>query len=113
MRLSQLFGKTQREIAAELEVKRHTIITMFKERGWEARPSAPRREEVRFWYNNTLTNMLEPDGKLINIATKWHEDDISNYFSKLPNFTYKVYKGILNEEEIEQGKKPKVLWPKR
>ncbi len=39
-------GKTQREIAEQLEVKRHTIITMFKERGWEARPSAPRREEV-------------------------------------------------------------------
>ncbi len=39
-------GKTQREIAEELEIKRHTIITMFKERGWEARPSAPRREEV-------------------------------------------------------------------
>ncbi len=39
-------GKTQREIAEELEVKRHIIIAMFKEKGWEARPSAPRREEV-------------------------------------------------------------------
>ena len=39
-------GKTQREIAKELEIKRHTIIAMFKEKGWEARPAAPRREEV-------------------------------------------------------------------
>ncbi len=39
-------GKTQREIAEELDVKRHIIIALFKEKGWEARPSAPRREEV-------------------------------------------------------------------
>jgi len=39
-------GRTQREIAEELEIKRHIIISMFKEKGWEARPSAPRREEV-------------------------------------------------------------------
>ena len=39
-------GKTQREIAEELEVKRHIIIAMFKEKGWEARPPAPRREKV-------------------------------------------------------------------
>jgi len=38
--------KTQREIAEELEIKRHTITTMFKENEWDARPSAPRREEV-------------------------------------------------------------------
>jgi transposase len=39
-------GKTQREIAEELEIKRHIIITMFKENEWEARPSAPGREEA-------------------------------------------------------------------
>ncbi len=38
--------KTQREIAEELEVKRHIIIAMFKEKGWEARPAAQRRQEA-------------------------------------------------------------------
>lgn len=38
--------KTQREIAKELEIKRHIITTMFKENGWEARPAAQRREDA-------------------------------------------------------------------
>ncbi|MHA2229498.1 MAG: hypothetical protein ACXABZ_14185 [Candidatus Thorarchaeota archaeon] len=41
-----IHGKTQREIAEELEIKRHIIVSMFKKTGWEARPAAPRREEA-------------------------------------------------------------------
>jgi DNA-binding XRE family transcriptional regulator len=39
-------GKTQREIAEELQITRAMIIAIFKDHGWKARPARPRREEV-------------------------------------------------------------------
>ena len=38
--------KTQREIAKELGIERQRIISIFREKGWESRPAAPRREEA-------------------------------------------------------------------
>ena len=38
--------KTQREISKELGIERQRIISLFKEKGWQSRPAAPRREEV-------------------------------------------------------------------
>jgi len=66
-----------------------------------------RRKELESWYNNTLTPMLEPEGQIISIGTKWHENDIHGYLSKLENYKTKTYKAIIDEEN------EKVLWPER
>ena len=66
-----------------------------------------RRRDLVNWYNMTLLPMLEPDGKIISIGTKWHELDIHSYFQKQDRYTNKRYVAILDEEKGE------VLWPER
>ena len=66
-----------------------------------------RRRELVRWYNQTLVPMLEPNGKIISIGTRWHENDIHSYLAKDPSFVSKVYRAITDE------KNKKVLWPER
>jgi predicted phage terminase large subunit-like protein len=53
----------------------------------------------------TITPMLEPEGKIISIGTKWHEHDIHWYLQSLSNYKSNVYKAIIDEDN------KKVLWP--
>jgi len=71
-----------------------------------------RRRDLVDWFNKTLMPMLEPEGKIISIGTKWHQADIHSYFQKLSNYSCKTYKAII-EEPSEQNKEGKVLWPSR
>lgn len=48
---------------------------------------------------------------LIVHNTRWHEDDIHSFFVNKSGFKTLKYKALLNEEEIQQGKPAKVLWP--
>jgi len=66
-----------------------------------------RRRDLVDWYNSTLTPMLEPDGQIISIGTRWHEADIHSYLQKLDNFESRTYKAILDEDNKE------VLWPEQ
>ena len=75
-----------------------------------------RRQDLVKWYNMTLLPMLEPEGKIISIGTKWHEMDIHEYFRKQSQYKTRLYRAIIyepNEDEIKEGKKPQVLWPER
>jgi len=66
-----------------------------------------RRQELVRWYNLTLMPMLEPQGKIISIGTRWHENDIHHYLETSSNFTHKRYQAIIDEE------KKTVLWSER
>jgi len=66
-----------------------------------------RRRELIRWYNQTLVPMLEPEGKIITIGTRWNEKDIYDYLSRDPSFTTKRYQAIIDRE------KKIVLWPER
>jgi len=66
-----------------------------------------RRRELVRWYNMTLMPMLEPNGQIISIGTRWHDGDIHSYLWKSSNFVKKKYAAIIDEE------KKKVLWPER
>jgi len=77
-----------------------------------------RRRELVDWYNRTLLPMRDDSKnfvtKIISIGTKWHEDDIHAYFQKLDAYKTRTYKAIIydpSEKEIDEGKKPQVLWP--
>jgi len=75
-----------------------------------------RRDDLVRWYNMTLTPMLEPEGKMISIGTKWHELDVHSIFFKDSNFKTRIYDAIIFEpskEQEESGQKPQVLWPER
>jgi len=67
-----------------------------------------RRREIVRWFNSTLMPMLEPEGKLIVIGTKWHQADLYAHLQKLPNFHSFTYKAIM-----EKDGKEFVLWPER
>lgn len=71
-----------------------------------------RRRDLVEWFNKTLMPMLEPEGKIISIGTKWHQADIHAYLHSLSNYTSKIYKAII-EEPSENNKEGKVLWPDR
>lgn len=65
------------------------------------------RQELVRWYNLTLMPMLEPNGKILSIGTRWHENDIHNYLQTSSGFKHKRYKAVINED------KNTVLWPER
>jgi len=66
-----------------------------------------RRQELVRWYNLTLMPMLEPEGKILSIGTRWHEDDIHRYLKETSKYKHRRYKAILDDE------KERVLWPER
>jgi len=71
-----------------------------------------RRKELVRWLNSTLMPMLEPEGSIVSIGTKWHQDDIHAYFQGLNEYNTMIYKAVL-EEPDDEGKGGKVLWPER
>ena len=66
-----------------------------------------RRQKIEEWYNLVLVPMLEPDGQIVTIGTRWHSDDFYNYLMEKPIFTSKLYKAVMNYETKE------VIWPER
>jgi len=70
-----------------------------------------RRKNLEDWYNGPLVGTFLSDTKVINIGTRWHEDDIHNYLSNKPGFTTLKYRALLNPEEVDEGKQAEVLWP--
>lgn len=52
------------------------------------------RENVWEWYFKTLLPMLEPNGEIHIIGTRWHEDDFYSQIMK-SDYQTKIYKAIL------------------
>jgi len=70
-----------------------------------------RRRDLENWYNGDIIGTFLENTQLINIGTRWHEDDIHEFFMTKAGFKVLSYKALLNEEEVKQGKPAKVLWP--
>jgi phage terminase large subunit-like protein len=72
-----------------------------------------RRKELEDWYNGPLVGTFLGPIQVINIGTRWHEDDIHNYLSNKAGYVTISYKAFLNQEEFDNGidSVPKVLWP--
>ncbi len=66
-----------------------------------------RRRQLQDWYSHILLPMLLPDGQIIDIGTRFHQNDIHGFLMSKPSYVSKVYKAIIDEE------KKKVLWPER
>jgi len=70
-----------------------------------------RREEVIRQFENTIMPMLvPPKGKVLSIATRWHEKDISAYLQAIPDFASRIYKSVIKYPEENDGV-AEVLWP--
>ena len=68
-----------------------------------------RRQKLEDWYNGPLIGTFLSHTKLINIGTRWHEDDIHNYLMSKSGFTTLRYQALLNPEEVDEGKPARVL----
>jgi len=66
-----------------------------------------RRKELEEWFSTTLFPMLLPNGKIIDVGTRWHEGDLHSWLMKKDLFKHKIYKAIISDEKKE------VLWPER
>jgi len=71
-----------------------------------------RRKELVRWFNQTLMPMLEPEGKLISIGTKWSQSDIHAYLQGLTDYKSVVYRAIIKDPD-DDGNGAEVLWPNR
>jgi len=70
-----------------------------------------RRRDLEKWYDSELVGTFMSHTKVINIGTRWHEDDIHNYLMNKPGYQTLRYQALINPVEVEQGKPAKVLWP--
>ena len=70
-----------------------------------------RRQGIISWYNNTLSPMLEPDGKIIDVGTSWNRGDIHRYLINKAGYKYKIYKAIIKEDK--ENNEYQVLWKER
>lgn len=64
------------------------------------------REQVAYWFANTLTKRLEPDGWIVNVGSSWHSNDLHHRIMKGSGWTIVVDRAVQ-----EDGKT--VLWPER
>ncbi|MNM07348.1 Terminase-like family protein [compost metagenome] len=81
------------------------------------------REKVWDWYTSTLYTRLTPDGRIIVVMTRWHEDDLVGRLLKKENDEIRegTHKGerwtVINFPAIAEGddflgRKPgEALWP--
>lgn len=69
-----------------------------------------RRRNLESWYDGPLVGTFLGDTSIINIGTRWHEDDIHTYLMNKKGFKTFRYKALLKEPD-ENGNGAKVLWP--
>lgn len=65
------------------------------------------REKIKDWFNSTLYTRLEPDGKIILVQTRWHEDDLGGWILDESDEDWTVIKMKAIEDDGS------VLWPDR
>lgn len=66
-------------------------------------------EKSSRWFFKVLLTTLFSWGGCFALGTRWHYADL--YKELLQNWQNRVYKAILNYENIEKGEQPKVMWP--
>jgi len=78
------------------------------------------REKQWGWFTSTAYTRLEPDGAIIIIQTRWHQDDLAGKLQKEAaendGEQYRVIRlpAIADEDGDEMGRaKGEALWPKR
>lgn len=73
------------------------------------------REKAWEWYASTAFTRLEPNGSIIVIQTRWHEDDLAGRILKNSKERWEVIRlSALAEEGDYLGRQPgEALWPER
>ena len=67
------------------------------------RASRAEREKTKLQYQE-LQNIRNPGGRIINLGTRWHKDDVFTLMDNIHVYDYKTT-GILSEEKLEHLRK--------
>lgn len=67
------------------------------------RASRAEREKTKLQYQE-LQNIRNPGGRIINLGTRWHKDDVFTLMDNIHVYDYKTT-GILSDEKLEQLRK--------
>lgn len=78
------------------------------------------RDKIWDWYRSTLLTRLTPDGAVVIVQTRWHEDDLVGRILEQIKAQDRAHEWViielpaLAEEEDVLGRKPgEALWPER
>lgn len=74
------------------------------------------RESAKDWYRSVAHTRLAPDGRIVLIQTKWHEDDLGSWITQESEEDWTVVNlpALAEGEDNQLGRKPGVaLWPER
>lgn len=78
------------------------------------------RDKVWDWYRSTLLTRLTPDGAVVLIQTRWHEDDLAGRIleqakqqGRLDEWTIIEFPALAEGEDVLGRKKGEALWPER
>jgi len=71
------------------------------------------RNNLEEWYNTTALTRLEPDGAMIIIMTRWHEDDLVGRLIQKSDFHYIRIPAIADENDYLKREVGTALWSKR
>jgi predicted phage terminase large subunit-like protein len=66
--------------------------------------SAAERHRVKVFYRENLVNLLEPDGRLWNVFTPWHQDDLNALLKK--NGVYPHFRRAIGDDLTP-------IWPEK
>lgn len=75
--------------------------------------SAEAREKIYQWFNATLLTRLEPNGSVILVMTRWHEDDLAGRLLKNDKWDRIILPAIAEENDALGRNKGEALWTER
>lgn len=71
------------------------------------------RDKIYEWFNATLLTRLEPNGVVILVMTRWHEDDLAGRLLKQKKWDRIVLPAIAEKNDLLGRKVGEALWEKR
>jgi len=84
-------------------------------KNWEEAQSKTVREKTWDWYRSTLRTRLSPEGAIVLVMTRWHENDLAGKLLDTQPEDWDILElPALAREEDPLGREPnEPLWPER
>ena len=81
-------------------------------KGWAEAESLAHRDALYDWYRAELTSRLKPNGRIVLIMTRWHEDDLAGRLMQADDRWVSLKLPSLALADDALGRRPgEALWP--
>lgn len=84
-------------------------------KNWEEARSETIRDKIWNWYQTVARTRLAPNGAIVLVMTRWHEDDLAGRLLKQEKEKWEIinFPAIAEENDILGRKSGEALWPER